>query len=128
MALNKYQTILRIELNNGICYSRHHLMVPGNFYPRVADSFKRYRNYIIIIINTFPCIKNVAKTMRFTKDNVHTVVFIFQTRKRWGRSGKRISSLLSAPELGRSQAGKVCSISKCSVKSLFSIKFLESAH
>ena len=33
MALNKYKTILRIELNNGICYSRHHLMVPGNFSP-----------------------------------------------------------------------------------------------
>ena len=54
MAQNKYQTILRIELNNGICYRRHHLMVPGNFYPRVAGSFKTRHNangrkYVVII-------------------------------------------------------------------------------
>ena len=49
MALNKYQTILRIELNNGICYSRHHLMVPGNFYPRVVDSFKNGSTRLITL-------------------------------------------------------------------------------
>ena len=41
MDLNNYQTILTIELNNGMCYSRHHLMVPGDFYCWVAGSFKR---------------------------------------------------------------------------------------
>ena len=40
MGLNNYQTILGIELNNGMCYSRHHLIVPGHFYCWVAGFFK----------------------------------------------------------------------------------------
>ena len=40
MGVNNYQTILRVELNDRMCYSRHHLMVPENFYCWVAGSFK----------------------------------------------------------------------------------------
>ena len=40
MGVNNYQTILRIELNDQICYSEHHLMVPEHFYCWVAGSFK----------------------------------------------------------------------------------------
>ena len=56
MALNKYQTILKIELNNGICYSRHHLMVPGNFYPRVAGSFKKIELFISSQLRKLYCL------------------------------------------------------------------------
>ena len=31
MGLNNYHKTLKIELNNGMCYSRRHLMVPGIF-------------------------------------------------------------------------------------------------
>ena len=41
MGVNNYQTILRIELNDQICYSEHHLMVPEHFYCWVAGSFKK---------------------------------------------------------------------------------------
>ena len=40
MGVNNYQTILRIELNDQMCYSEHHLMVPEHFYCGVAGSFK----------------------------------------------------------------------------------------
>ena len=40
MGVNNYQTILRIELNDQMCYSEHHLMVPEHFYYWVAGSFK----------------------------------------------------------------------------------------
>ena len=40
MGVNNYQTILRIELNDQMCYSEHHLMVPEHFYCWVAGSFK----------------------------------------------------------------------------------------
>ena len=39
MGVNNYQAILRIELNNRMCYSGHHLMVSGHFYCWVAGSF-----------------------------------------------------------------------------------------
>ena len=39
MGVNNYQTILRIELNDRMCYSEHHLMVPAHFYCWVAGSF-----------------------------------------------------------------------------------------
>ena len=39
MGVNNYQTILRIELNDQMCYSEHHLMVPEHFYCWVAGSF-----------------------------------------------------------------------------------------
>ena len=41
MGVNDYQTILRIELNDQMCYSEHHLMVPEHFYCWVAGSFNR---------------------------------------------------------------------------------------
>ena len=41
MGVNNYQTILRIELNDQMCYSEHHLMVPEHFYCWVAGSFNR---------------------------------------------------------------------------------------
>ena len=41
MGVNNYQTILRIELNDQICYSEHHLMVPEHFYCWVAGSFNK---------------------------------------------------------------------------------------
>ena len=41
MGVNNYQTILRIELNDQICYSEHHLMVPEHFYCWVAGSFNQ---------------------------------------------------------------------------------------
>ena len=41
MGVNNYQTILRVELNDRMCYSRHHLMVPENFYCWVAGSFNK---------------------------------------------------------------------------------------
>ena len=31
MGVNNYQTILGIELNDQMCYSEHHLMVPEHF-------------------------------------------------------------------------------------------------
>ena len=39
MGVNNYQTILRIELNDQVCYSEHHLMVPEHVYCWVAGSF-----------------------------------------------------------------------------------------
>ena len=48
MGVNNYQTILRIELNDQMCYSEHHLMVPEHFYCRVAGSFK----WLFVIITT----------------------------------------------------------------------------
>ena len=39
MGVNNYQTILGIELNDQMCYSEHHLMVPEHFYCWVAGSF-----------------------------------------------------------------------------------------
>ena len=42
MGVNNYQTILRIELNDQICYSEQHLMVPEHFYCWVAGSFKKF--------------------------------------------------------------------------------------
>ena len=42
MGVNNYQTILRIELNDRMCYSEHHLMVPAHFDCWVAGSFKHY--------------------------------------------------------------------------------------
>ena len=42
MGVNNYQTIPRIELNDQMCYSEHHLMVPEHFYCWVAGSFKYF--------------------------------------------------------------------------------------
>ena len=47
MVVNNYQTILIIELNDQMCYSEHHLMVPEHFYCWVAGSFTATRNDIV---------------------------------------------------------------------------------
>ena len=70
MALNKYQTILRTELNNGICYSRHYLMVLGNFYPRLAGSF----NLLLCVYNSYSSLFLVKQFISLLPGN--TVCFV----------------------------------------------------
>ena len=78
MALTKYQTILRIELNNGIGYSRHQLMVPGNFYPRVAGSFKAdlIHHQVILAAVTQLLYSSLKKTHIFAASGFHKIANI----------------------------------------------------
>ena len=47
MGVNNYQTILRIELNDQMCYSEHHVMVPEHFYCWVAGFFKHSYHVVL---------------------------------------------------------------------------------
>ena len=72
MVVNNYQTILIIELNDQMCYSEHHLMVPEHFYCWVAGSFKD---------------KNICRKMR--ESVTKTLEFknhVDRSRKRSGRN------------------------------------------
>ena len=57
MGVNNYQTILRIELNDQMCYSEHHLMVPEHFYCWVAGSFNSEASNLL---QALPCLLGVG--------------------------------------------------------------------
>ena len=66
MGVNNYQMILRIELNDQICYSEHHLMVPEHFYCWVAGSFKTIFHTIQLLQQTSDFICCWQRTRRMT--------------------------------------------------------------
>ena len=51
MGVNNYQTILRIELNDQMCYSEHHLIVPEHFYCWVAGSFNHSATEAVVLLH-----------------------------------------------------------------------------
>ena len=75
MGVNNYQTILRIELNDQMCYSEHHLMVPEHFYCWVVGSFKSFFLLTCVDILIYWCwvFSQVARIRWFSGQNVDAI-------------------------------------------------------